>query len=226
MLDRLVPVGARLLRLPLILLGASWRVRIVGGGDTLRQLAGAGEPVIYGFWHQSLYPCGHYLYRLMRRHRLRLALLASLSRDGELVARMAAASGIEAVRGSTSRAGLSGLLALRRALVRRGASVLAAPDGPRGPARRCQQGIVVLAATSGAAIVPLAAAADRAWRLRSWDRLEIPKPFARVALTIGEPIAIDKRADLSEGAELVGRALDRLTRSCEEAVRSRASPVA
>lgn len=212
-----MPLGALLLRLPLLLLAATWRIRFVGSEGTPEALARAGQPAIYAFWHQSLYACGYHLYRLRRRHGLRLALLVSLSRDGELVARLSRASGFETVRGSTSRAGLSGLLKLRRAMVRGGASVLAAPDGPRGPARRCQSGIVVLAATSGAPIVPLASAADRCWRLRSWDRLVIPKPFARVAVGIGEPIAVAGSDDTSTVAERLGLTLDRLTEACERA---------
>jgi lysophospholipid acyltransferase (LPLAT)-like uncharacterized protein len=33
--------------------------------------------------------------------------------------------------------------------------------------------------------------ASRAWRLRSWDQFEIPKPFARVTVVMGDPVYVE-----------------------------------
>lgn len=71
--------------------------------------------------------------------------------------------------------------------LRRGSSVAFTPDGPRGPARVAQPGVFLTAHRGGTVIVPMSMHARRVWRLRSWDRYTIPKPFARVCVTIGEP---------------------------------------
>lgn len=209
-----------LLRL-ILLLGRTLRVAAIVGEDRVERLIESEKPAIFAFWHNRLYVCGLFLRRLIRERGLELATLASLSRDGELVTRMALAEGFQVVRGSTSRGGLGSLLELYRKLARDRVSVVTAPDGPRGPAYRAQPGTVMLARLAGAPIVPLAFAAERAWRLKSWDRLILPKPFSRVAIAVGEPLAV--AADLPDDAlqaesERLSRQLDVLVRTAEGAL--------
>ena len=68
-------------------------------------------------------------------------------------------------------------------------------DGPRGPARVAQPGAVWLAKATGNPILPFHIEADRHWTPNSWDRTQIPKPFATVAIAIGEPIDVPSDAD-------------------------------
>ena len=56
------------------------------------------------------------------------------------------------------------------------------PDGPQGPLYHFKIGVAVLAQTSGAPILPFGLAASRSWRLKSWDRIIVPRPFSRVAV--------------------------------------------
>ncbi len=218
---RLMAVAAFVLLRVIMLWGRTLRFAAVVGAERLEPLIASGEPVIFAFWHNRLYVCGLYLRRLTRERGLELATLASHSRDGELVTRMALAEGFRVVRGSTSRGGLGGLLQLYRKLARERVSVITAPDGPRGPAYRAQPGTAMLARSSGAPIVPLAYAAERPWRLRSWDRLILPRPFSRVAVAVGEPLAVAADlpdAGLAAESERLGRRLDSLVEAAEEAL--------
>jgi lysophospholipid acyltransferase (LPLAT)-like uncharacterized protein len=143
----------------------------------------AGTPVIYAVWHARilLLPC------LYGRRRARV--LASRSRDGELVTRFMTRFGLEAVRGSSSHGGASALWLLLRSL-RDGRDVVVVPDGPRGPREMLKPGVVALARLSGAPIVPVAVGASAEWRLRSWDEFRIPRPFARCVVRFGDPISV------------------------------------
>ena len=213
-----IGLAARLLSWFLVLLRATWRVRIEGG-EHLDRLLATERPVIFAFWHNRLVACDFLRNRTIDRGRP-VALLTSLSRDGELAARTAGMRGYRIIRGSTSRGGLTSVLRLRRAM-RGGSHAAIAPDGPRGPACQVQPGTVMLAQRAGAPILPLAFAASRCWRVRSWDRLVVPKPFARLAVTIGE--AVEIAADLSddeigEEAADLGRRLDELVSQAEELV--------
>jgi len=105
---------------------------------------------------------------------------------------------LDVVRGSSSRGGVEALRELARA-IRAGEDVAVVPDGPRGPARRLQAGIVALAATTGAPIVPVGVAARPARRLHSWDRFMVPVPFARCAVVFGGALEV-KRHDEREDA--------------------------
>ena len=209
--------AARTLSWLLALLLATCRVRIGAGAEHLAELMASQRPVIFAFWHNRMVICGELIHRRVIRRGRPVALLTSLSRDGELAARLGLAMGYQVIRGSTSRGGLGSLLRLHRA-IRDGSSAATAPDGPRGPAGRCQPGTVMLAKLAGAPIVPLAYAASRRWRLRSWDRLVVPKPFSRAVVTIGEPLEVP--ADLSDeelatvSTDLQGR-LDELVSRAE-----------
>jgi lysophospholipid acyltransferase (LPLAT)-like uncharacterized protein len=145
-------------------------------------------PVIYVVWHGRvlLLP---YLYGARG-----CRVLASRSRDGELVARWASRFGLIPVRGSSTRGGGEALRLLTRVL-RNGGEVVVVPDGPTGPREVLKPGVIALARLSGAPIVPLAVGAAREWRLGSWDGFRIPKPFVRCVVRFGEPMRVRSDAD-------------------------------
>ncbi len=143
----------------------------------------AGTPAIYVVWHGRILLLP-YLYGWRRA-----CVLASRSRDGELVTRFVMRFGLYAVRGSSSRGGAEALRLLARSL-RDGRDVVVVPDGPRGPRELAKAGVVVLARLTGAPIVPIAVGARAEWRLSSWDEFRIPKPFARCVVRFGEPIRV------------------------------------
>lgn len=180
-------------------LGRSWRVRQIGR-QHLETLIAGGRPAVLVFWHEGAFALANFL-RDLDRGGLRLSVMASRSGDGELVGRLGAAWDVDIVRGSSSRGGRAAILALHRRMRGAGTSPALAPDGPRGPRHEFKAGALALAQLSGAPIVPLAVAARSAWRLRSWDRQLIPKPFTRLTVAVGAPQTIAR--------ELVGEALER-----------------
>ena len=115
-------------------------------------------------------------------------LLISASFDGELIARTIERLGYETVRGSSSRAGSSGLRALARA-VGEGATAVIPGDGPRGPRYLLKPGVTKLAQLTGLPVHSFYLLPQRAWVLRSWDALLVPKPFSRVVMVWGRPVA-------------------------------------
>lgn len=197
--------GAVLVRL----LASTWRVR-VRGGDGLAALRAARRPFVFAFWHGQILP-------LLSHHRNQdIAMLVSAHRDGEIVARIGMALGYRTVRGSTSRGAGRALLSLVREL-ERGKEVTVSPDGPRGPARQFAPGALIAAQRTGAAILPVAAHAARAWRLRSWDGFMIPKPFTRLTVAYGPPAYVD--AATARDAALETDRFGRLIDDAEEAAR-------
>ncbi len=163
-------------------LARTWRVREVqqGSGDIVRQHE---RPVIFCLWHCEL------LCHMWNFRKLGIVVLISEHGDGEIAARAAESMGYRTIRGSSRRGAEHALLSLARA-VESGAHVAVTPDGPRGPAESFAPGALIAAQRSGAPIVLLRAVADRAWRLRSWDRFIIPKPFARITIYVGEPVPV------------------------------------
>ncbi len=90
-----------------------------------------------------------------------------------------------------------------------------------GPVYEAKPGTVMLAQISGAPIVPLAGAAESYWRLRSWDRTIVPKPFSKVKVAVGEPIHVPEKIsseELAEYTQLLKERLDALVQAAESAV--------
>jgi lysophospholipid acyltransferase (LPLAT)-like uncharacterized protein len=194
---------ARIGTLFLRALALTWRVRVVNG-NIPRALDERGEPFIHILWHGQLLP-------LMWTHRNReISVIISEHKDGEILARVMHALGCRTVRGSTSRGAARALLGACREL-ESGYDLAITPDGPRGPARSVAPGSVIIAQRTGAAMIPVAASANRAWHLRSWDRFMIPKPFARVTVAYGDPIrvAADSPREATREIDAVREGIDR-----------------
>jgi lysophospholipid acyltransferase (LPLAT)-like uncharacterized protein len=187
-------------------LGWSWRFQRFGV-ENFQAFRDRGQPVIFVFWHSRILPLAH-----LHRNEGAVVLISE-HRDGELIARLVERRGFGTARGSSTRGGARGLRGLLRAL-REGRDLAITPDGPKGPPRRLKPGALVAAQRSGAPLIPVAVGARRAWRIRSWDRFLVPRPFARVEAWYGAPIPVprelDEEAFLSL-AERVDAALNRLT---------------
>jgi lysophospholipid acyltransferase (LPLAT)-like uncharacterized protein len=110
--------------------------------------------------------------------------LISASRDGDLIAPLVERFGFQVVRGSSSRLGATGMLELVGVLSA-GRDVLLTPDGPRGPVYELGPGIVLLAQKSGSPIQPINLEFSSCWRVKSWDRFILPRPFSKVRVIFG-----------------------------------------
>ncbi|MGE3166647.1 MAG: lysophospholipid acyltransferase family protein [Planctomycetota bacterium] len=172
--------------------------------EHLRTARGDGQGVIYAFWHESLL---HFTWSHRRRG---IGVMISRHGDGELIARAVELLGFTPARGSTTRGGAAALRKLsRRAQSTDGPSpdFAITPDGPRGPRRTVQAGIIELAARTGLPIVPAALHYARCWRAGSWDRLALPRPFTRAVVLFGEPLRVERDDVASADARDQRRAL-------------------
>ncbi len=136
-----------------------------------------------------------------------ISVLVSQSKDGELIARTVARLGIDSSRGSSSRGAMAGMRTLLRKAAE-GWDIAFTPDGPRGPLREVQPGVILAAAATGLPVQPIAIAARRAKLLRSWDRFLVPLPFSTVHIVYGEPLVVERRGDTAEAAAELKRRLD------------------
>ena len=175
---RAVSGGTALLRV----IARTWRFRCANP-EVLDGLRTRRQPFVFACWHGELLP-------LLWYHRGQgISILVSEHSDGEVIARIAHRIGFGAIRGSTSRGGGRALLSMVRVLGE-GGVIAVTPDGPRGPAHSYAPGALIAAQRAGVPILPTTMHVDRAWRLRSWDRFVIPKPFARITIAYGPPTLV------------------------------------
>jgi lysophospholipid acyltransferase (LPLAT)-like uncharacterized protein len=142
------------------------------------------ERYIGALWHNRLLLLPFVIKRFLPERRG--AALISASRDGALLADLVERFDFEVVRGSSSRQGASAIRQLAE-VIAGGKDVVITPDGPRGPAYELGQGIVFLAQQSEVEVVPINMEYSSCWRVKSWDRFILPKPFSSVRVIFGPP---------------------------------------
>ena len=173
----LLAVIPRLVWALVSVIGLTWRFEVIAeeGATPLINGEGAGAR-IFCFWHQCVLPCAIY-YR-----RTGATILISRSFDGELITRILGLFGFHAVRGSSSRGAREGLLGLKQ-VIEQGEPAIFTADGPRGPIYRTKMGPIKLAQMTGAPIGAFHLEPERAWKIRSWDRFLVPRPFTRIVVS-------------------------------------------
>lgn len=174
--------------LVLRLIARTWRIE--RSGEAGLELFLSERPWVCTTWHGrmlTLMPVKH--------HRSRnIAVLVSPSDDGGLAKRALNKFGYQIVRGSLSKRGATAMREMHD-LLTADSQLVITPDGPRGPRHSINTGAAWLARATGVPIVQISTAMSRAWRFKSWDRMCIPKLFARVIVHYGDPITVDKHAD-------------------------------
>ncbi|MEL7187879.1 MAG: lysophospholipid acyltransferase family protein, partial [Pseudomonadota bacterium] len=189
-------LGLPLLRGVIRLLTATYRVEKVIGAEHIEPFIESETICAPAYWHQH-HVIGSTLIRSWIKRGFKACFLVSGSVDGEVPERVARAWGAEVIRGSANQ---SGALALRdqQQMMKNGYSIVTTADGPRGPQHEFKLGTILMARIAGVPVIPIGCAADRAWYLNRWDRFMIPKPFARIAIAIGEPYPVPRSIPLDE----------------------------
>jgi lysophospholipid acyltransferase (LPLAT)-like uncharacterized protein len=144
----------------------------------------ANDAAIGAAWHNRLLILPMVLRRFLPKRRG--AALISASRDGAWIAELVKRVGFDVVRGSSSRQGVTAVMQMGDVLAS-GSDVVIAPDGPRGPVYQLGAGIIYLAQKSGAPVYPINIEYSSYWRVESWDRFFLPRPFAKARIIFGPP---------------------------------------
>jgi lysophospholipid acyltransferase (LPLAT)-like uncharacterized protein len=175
--------------------------------EALERARAESGPYILAFWH-----CRFVMMPFAYPDR-RIVTLSSRHRDSLMLAQVMRRFGIEQAWGSSTRGGTAGMRELLRR-IKSGYDAALTPDGPKGPRRRVQPGVIAAARMSGKPIVPVSFSARPSRRLRTWDRTLLPYPFGKGRYVYGEPMRIPRRADGAEQESLrlaLENELDRLT---------------
>jgi lysophospholipid acyltransferase (LPLAT)-like uncharacterized protein len=179
-------------KVSLISLLGYWAIRLIGatlrweieGLQSLDSVHSKGKQFILTFWHGRIFMATYYF-----RDR-GIVVMTSQNRDGEYIARVIQRFGYRAVRGSSSRGSHRATVECLRAM-KDGKDLGLTIDGPRGPRYVAKPGAVYLAKKSGNPVIPFNVAVEKKWVAHSWDQFQIPKPFSRAIVLVGDPIYAD-----------------------------------
>jgi lysophospholipid acyltransferase (LPLAT)-like uncharacterized protein len=196
-------------------LACRWaRIEVVNDAP-VRELERQEKPVLYALWH------GRMLVPVWWHRGTDSVAMVSRHEDGEMVSQLIARMGYKTVRGSSTRGGGEAARQLV-ALLRKGVSGAMIGDGPQGPPMKMKIGTAWIAAMAGAWTVPITWEGNRVWRFHSWDSFQVPKPFSRVVLLVGDPLPpIEKETSAMEQFRiLLERQMNDLVQKAEELVRT------
>ena len=149
----------------------------------------------YATWHRDMIYLLYYFRRRLWGNKYRPSVIASRSRDGQWAAELLHRFGIASPRGSSTRHGKEALAEYVE-LLSTGFNGALTLDAPSGPAQTCKMGALIASARSRSPLIPAGFSAHPTWRLGSWDRILIPKPFSRAVLVFDkEPIMVPDDSD-------------------------------
>lgn len=178
------------------------------GWDCMKQFTTDKPRCIAVFWHDRIL-LTTYFWRFSN-----YAAMVSESFDGEYIARTSQRFGHGIARGSSTRSGTKALRVMSRLLKKENFSLTLTIDGPKGPRYKVKSGAILLAKITGVPIVPILIQPNKFWTIRSWDKLQIPKPFSSAKVFVSEPILVSPDAtkkDIENKRIEVQRKLDELT---------------
>lgn len=169
------------------------------------------ESYVFAFWHNKLVIptiCFSYIEKK--------AVLASPSKDGELISVPLEKMGFHMVRGSSNQNPTASLVSLIK-LMKKGYSIGTPVDGPKGPIYEVKPGMIYLAQKGSMRMVPLGGAYKSKWTFnKAWDKFQFPKPFTTMVFLMGDPIEIPKDANIEEYCEILKNKLNELDKEAEK----------
>jgi len=188
---------------------STMRIRVMSLDGREHPADPSRERFFYAFWHEGL------LGPLTTK--IKVQMLISQHADGELIAQVCQRLGYGVVRGSTTRGGCEAVLNMIRSKDR-SAHLGITPDGPQGPRRKLQMGIIFVSSETNVPIVPVGIGFASAWRANSWDRFAVPIPFSTICGVVGDPIHVPPdldRSGLLAWRELVEKQMMHVTQLAE-----------
>ncbi|MDR2191850.1 MAG: DUF374 domain-containing protein [Endomicrobium sp.] len=167
-------------------------------------------PAVYPFWH------GTSIQMIMNNQKSGIVIMASLSKDGELISSLLQRFGFETVRGSSSRGAQRALKEMTQA-AQNGKTLAFAADGPRGAYHVLKAGVIYTAQKSGIPILPVAACPKNKIVLKkSWDKMQIPLPFTKAVQIYSKPVYVRENDDIEQKRVEVETELNRLYKFADE----------
>jgi lysophospholipid acyltransferase (LPLAT)-like uncharacterized protein len=185
----LIPIIGWVVWAVIRLLGPTIRFEVLGGQKAGRDYRPDLPPNIFAFWHRCIIAGAWYF-----RNRNGV-LMNTTNFDGQWTRRVIERLGYGTAQGSSTRGGLRGLAVMARRLAE-GVDSGFTIDGPRGPRYVAKPGPVMLARRSGRPVILFHIGLERAWTLKkTWDLMQIPKPYTRAVLVIAPPLEVSKDTD-------------------------------
>ena len=157
------------------------------------------ENYIISMWHGDLLMQPFNYHKFKKNGQIKVII--SEHKDGEIIRKTVEYLGINSLAGSSSKGGAKALIGAIKAL-KSGIDVAITPDGPRGPIYSIADGIVLLSQKTDTKIIVLSSIPTSYWKMKSWDKFIVPKPFGTINFYVSEPFDV-KDLEIEEAKKLI-----------------------
>lgn len=155
------------------ILAYTWRINI--NGELIHKKG------VIVFLHGKMLPCW-FIFKKLNPYGV-----VSQSKDGEILSTLLSIWNFKLIRGSSSKDSKEVMAQIKQQS--KTTFVLMTPDGPRGPAGLIKPGAVVAAARANVSVQYIKVKIQSKWTFaKSWDKFELPKPFAKIELSFSEQL--------------------------------------
>ena len=161
------------LYLKTILLTCKWKSHNL---NILKDAMTKDTPIMLSCWHKNLV----FMTCFFKNWEKKLWVISSTHRDSEILGKILQSWGYRLIKGSSSRGWLSVLKKLITVFNTKKSIVAITNDGPKGPAKQAKPGALKVALKNNVRIIGMSGKADSFWRLNSWDKMILPKPFTTI----------------------------------------------
>ena len=176
----------------------------IKGEENLLRLIKSGKPVMLCVWHGRLLFPSWYI-----RHHTALHIISSRHADSEILAHILRHWGYGLIRGSTKKGGMRVIREMTE-IFKNGGIIAVTNDGPKGPSRIAKSGSIGLAIKNNVKIITVTGSATKYWRMKSWDRFMLPKPFGKIQIVVSTPMEItEKPSTIEKEVQLLSRFMNR-----------------
>ena len=174
LLDKII-VGLLRIYLRTILITCKWKTENL---SVLKSAIKKDKPIMLACWHENLV----FLACFFKNWERKIWVISSTHRDSEMLASILKPWGFSLIKGSSTRGWLGVLKKLISVFSTKNSIVAITSDGPRGPAKKTKPGALKAAIKNNVRIIGMSGEAKSFWRLNTWDKMMLPKPFTTITV--------------------------------------------
>lgn len=136
------------------------------------------EPIMLACWHENLVSVACFF----KNWEKKIWVISSTHRDSRVLATILESWKYKLIRGSSTRGWLPVLKKLIKVFSTPKSIVAITNDGPKGPAKQSKPGALKVALKHNVRIVGMSSEVSSFWRLKTWDKMILPKPFSTIKI--------------------------------------------
>jgi len=166
-----------------------WKVE---GLSELKKALNNNKPIMLCSWHRELL----YVARYFKNSSFQIHGISSTHFDSEVLGKLLSSWKIKLIKGSSTRGWVNVLKKIITLSKNSSNIIVLNNDGPKGPPLVAKGGSLAAADKYGYQVVVMSGMSSNQWRVSSWDRTFVPKPFGIIKIKFSKIYPSDREINV------------------------------